>query len=73
MVSFLTKLVNSLLDAPGEFVDVASQGPIAALLVAMGAVFVGAAVLAGGVLGLRAVVDLLTPFRPGREHRPRGR
>ncbi|WP_233263408.1 hypothetical protein [Halorhabdus sp. CUG00001] len=73
MASFLTKLVNSLFDAPAEFVDVASQGPISALLVALGALFVGAAVLAGGVLGLRAVVDLLTPFRSDRVHRPRDR
>ena len=74
MADFLTNLLNSIVDMPAKFVDVAAhEPPIGAVLIAFGALFVTLAVLAGGYLTLGAVVDLLTPFRPAREHRPRGR
>jgi Na+-transporting methylmalonyl-CoA/oxaloacetate decarboxylase gamma subunit len=73
MASFLTQLINSIVDMPGKFVDVMLHDPISAVLVGMGAVFVGLAVLAGGVLTLSAVVEFLTPGRPDREHRPQAR
>ncbi|MFB6202581.1 MAG: hypothetical protein ABEI98_11310 [Halorhabdus sp.] len=73
MASFLTDLIESVLELPGKFLDVATHDPISAVLLGFGALFVGLAVAAGGVLTLRAVVESLSPFRPAREHRPRGR
>ncbi|MFW5956285.1 MAG: hypothetical protein ACOCQY_02665 [Halorhabdus sp.] len=73
MASFLSELLNSGIDMPGKFLEVATQDPISAILVVFGAVFVGGAVLAGAYLGLGAVVDLLRPSRPAAVHRPRGR
>ena len=73
MASFLSDLLNSIVDMPGKFVDVATHDPISAILVAFGALFVGGAVLAGAYLGLGAVVDLVRPSRPGAVHQPRGR
>ncbi|WP_135667583.1 hypothetical protein [Halorhabdus rudnickae] len=73
MATFLTKLLDSIVEMPAKFADVAMHDPIGAVLIAFGALFVGLAVLAGGVLSLGAVLDLFSPFRPAREHRPRGR
>lgn len=71
MAGFLTDLLESIVTLPGAFADVAMQGPIAALLVGLGALFVGLAVLAGGALTIGALVDLITPTRRDRVHRPR--
>ncbi|WP_136689452.1 hypothetical protein [Halorhabdus amylolytica] len=73
MATFISDLLDSIVEMPARFVDVAMHDPIGAVLIAFGALFVGLAVLAGGVLSLGAALDLLRPFRPAREHRPRGR
>jgi len=73
MAGFLTELLDSIVGLPARFGAVAMHDPIGAVLIAIGAVFVGLAVLAGAFLSAGAVLDLVTPFRPGRAHRPRGR
>lgn len=67
-MSTLSDLIDSIATAPGEFADVATQGPIEALLVLFGAIFVGAPVIFFGVLVLGAAVDLVTPESFGAEH-----
>ena len=67
-MSILSRLVDSMMEAPGEFVDVATQGPIEGLLVLFGAIFVGAPLVFFGVLVLGAAVDLVTPESFGAEH-----
>jgi hypothetical protein len=67
-MSVLTRLVESIVDMPGEFADVAAQGPIEALLVLSGAILVGLPVAFFGVLLLGALADLVTPESFGAEH-----
>ena len=58
-MSILSDLVESIVDAPGEFIDVAAQGPIEALLVAMGILLVGLPLVFFGVLVLGAAIELV--------------
>lgn len=68
-MSIASRLVQSLLEFPGMIADVAAQGPIQAILVVFGALFIGAAGLVFGLLALAAIVKLLTPSSsPGRRH-----
>lgn len=68
-MSVLSRLIQSVLDAPGMFLDIATQGPISAILLAMGALLVAVAVAVFGGLTAAAVVELLTPSRSsGRRH-----
>lgn len=71
-MNLLTELVEDTLEVPGKFADVAAQGPIEAILVAFGALFVLGASAVFGVLTLGAVVDLLTPESMEATH-PEGR
>lgn len=67
-MSTLSRLVDSIIAMPGEFADVAMQGPIEGLLVLMGAILVGAPTLFFGALVAGAFVDLVTPESFGAEH-----
>lgn len=60
-MSFVSDLVDSILDAPDQFIDVATQGPIEGFLVLMGALLVGLPLVVFGVLVLGAVVELVVP------------
>jgi hypothetical protein len=71
-MNLLTELIEDTLAMPGEFADVATQGPIEALLVAAGAVLVLGSSAVFGVLTLGALVDFLTPSSTGATH-PEGR
>lgn len=64
----VSQLIESIMDAPGEFLEVATQGPVEALLVLIGAVFVilPSALLAYLVLG--AGIDLVKPGQKGAKH-----
>lgn len=64
----VSQLIESIMDVPGEFLEVAMQGPIEALLVLIGAVFVilPSALLA--YLALGAAVDLVKPGQTGTRH-----
>lgn len=67
-MSVLSDLAESIADAPGEFADVATQGPVEALLVAMGAVLIIAPMVFFGLLVLGAVVEFVTPDRTAVQH-----
>jgi len=60
-MSVISELIDSVLKMPGEFADVALQGPVTLLLVVMGAILVGIPSAALGYLALGVTVDLLLP------------
>ncbi|SDJ22992.1 hypothetical protein SAMN05216226_101231 [Halovenus aranensis] len=60
-MSALSKIIDSIVDMPGEFADVAAQGPAEGLLLAFGALFVVLPSVALGYLVLGAGLDLVTP------------
>jgi hypothetical protein len=62
------QLVQSILDMPGKFVDIALFDPISAVLILVGAALVGAASAVFGYLSLGAALSLV--FRPGSGRSP---
>jgi hypothetical protein len=60
-MSVISELIQSIIDMPAEFADVAAQGPVEGLLVLVGAIFVIVPSIALGYLTLGVVVDLLLP------------
>lgn len=68
MQSLVTELVQSIIDMPGRFIDIALADPISAVLILIGAVLVGAASAAFGYLSLGAALSLVT--RPGSGRSP---
>ncbi|MEF8821460.1 MAG: hypothetical protein V5A52_04220 [Halovenus sp.] len=60
-MSVLSELIQSIIDMPGEFADVALQGPVEAILVLSGAILVGLPLVLFTYLLLGAAVDLVTP------------
>ena len=66
MQSLLTDLIDSIVSMPGEFATVANHDPLAAVLVAVGAVFMLVSFGVFGYLTLGALVDLVTPDLSGR-------
>jgi hypothetical protein len=69
-MSVITQLVQSVLEFPGMIADVAAQGPIQAILVLFGALFIGLAVVVIGLLVLGVAVDVVTPPRGSPTYRP---
>lgn len=67
-MSTLSRLIDSVIQAPGEFVDVATQGPAEGLLVLFGALFIGLPLGFFAILVLGALVDLVTPESFGATH-----
>lgn len=67
-MSILSRFIDSLIQTPGEFADVAAQGPAEAILVLMGAILVGAPLIFFVVLVLGAAVELVMPESFGAEH-----
>jgi len=67
-MSLVSEFVQSLVDAPGEFADVAAQGPIEAFLVLMGALLVGAPLILFGLLVAGVAADLVIPDSIGESH-----
>jgi len=67
-MSLVSEFVRSLVDTPGEFADVAAQGPIEAFLVLMGAVLVGAPLILFGLLVGGAAADLVIPDSVRESH-----
>jgi hypothetical protein len=67
-MSLVSEFVQSLVDAPGEFADVAAQGPIEAFLVLMGALLVGAPLIVFGLLVAGVAADLVIPDSVGESH-----
>ena len=58
------ELLNSVIEMPFRFAEVAMHDPLSAVLVAFGALFVGLAVGAFGYLTLGAAVAFLSVERP---------
>jgi ABC-type phosphate transport system permease subunit len=57
------QLVQSVLEFPGMIAQVAAQGPVQALLVVLGGVFIGLPVVLLGLFGLLWLANLLNPSR----------
>ena len=68
MQSLPTQLVQSIIDMPGRFIDIALADPISAVLILIGAVLVGAASAVFGYLSLGAAASLV--MRPGSGRSP---
>jgi hypothetical protein len=58
---FVQELVQSVLDLPGQFLDVAMHDPLGAVLLIIGATITTASVAFFGLLVLGSVLDLFTP------------
>jgi hypothetical protein len=72
LTSAATTFVESILEMPGKFADIAMHDPLSAILLASGALFVGIAVAAFGYLSLGAFFSLFTvetSTRPPRQGR----
>lgn len=67
-MSAVSKIIESVVDMPGEFADVAAQGPIEAILVLFGALFVVVPSAILGYLALGAGLDLVIPGRTETRH-----
>lgn len=55
-----SQLVDSLIQMPGHFADVAAHDPVSAVLIAIGALLTALPVLALGYLTLGAVISVLS-------------
>jgi len=62
------QFVQSILDMPGKFAEIAMADPISAVLILIGAALVGAASAVFGYLTLGAAVSLVV--RPGSGPKP---
>lgn len=69
-MSLLTDLIDSLLAMPGEFAAIAGHDPLAALMLAVGAVLVTVSVGYFGLLVLGSLLNLVTPSGGGRSYPP---
>lgn len=69
-MSLIGDLIQSIVDTPGAFADVALQSPATVTLVTLGALLVAVAVGVAAWLVLGAGVELVTPPPEGRTHRP---
>lgn len=58
----VVRLLQSALELPGEFIEVAAHDPLSAALVAIGSVLVGGTYLAG------AAFELVRPAQPEETH-----
>jgi len=68
MQSLVSQFVQSILEMPGKFLDIALTDPVSALLILVGAALVGVASAVFGYLSLGAVFSLF--FRPGSGRSP---
>lgn len=68
MQSLVSQLLQSILEMPGRFLDIALTDPISALLILIGAALVGGASAVFGYLTLGAAVSLV--MRPGSGRSP---
>lgn len=67
-MSAISDLVESIVDMPGEFADVAMQGPIEAVLLAFGALFVVVPSVVFTYLALGAGIDIIKPGHAETRH-----
>ncbi|MFC6975330.1 hypothetical protein ACFQL1_12810 [Halomicroarcula sp. GCM10025709] len=60
MQSLPTQLVQSIIDMPGKFIDIALADPISAILILIGATLVGLSSAVFGYLSLGAFLSLFS-------------
>ncbi|WP_324756378.1 hypothetical protein [Haloarcula montana] len=60
MQGLLSQLVQSVIDMPGKFIDIALGDPISAILILIGATFVGLSSAVFGYLSIGAVLSLFS-------------
>lgn len=60
-MSVHTRLIESALEAPGEFVDIATHDPLSAVLLVFGVLLVGLPMAVFGVMGIGVIAELLNP------------
>ena len=68
MQSLTSQLIQSVLDMPGKFLDIALTDPVSAVLILIGAALVGVASAVFGYLSLGAAASLV--IRPGSGRSP---
>ena len=68
MQSLLVELIQSIIDMPGRFIEIALFDPLSAILILIGAVFVGVSSAVFGYLTVGAAVSLV--MRPGSGQSP---
>jgi len=68
MQSLLVELLQSILEMPGRFLDIALTDPISALLILIGAALVGLSSAVFGYLSIGALFSLF--IRPGSGRSP---
>ena len=73
MQSLVMELLDSIISFPDRFIDIALSDPLSALLIAFGALFVGASSAVFGYLTLGAAVDLIMPDVSGQQPPRAGR
>lgn len=72
MQGLLTQLIQSIVEMPARFADVALADPLSAILILFGTLFVGAASVVFGYLTLGAALSLvMRPGSGGRSPPPR--
>lgn len=64
----LAELLESALEAPGQFVDIAAHDPISALLLGIGGLIITASVGFFGILVAGAVVEFVVPDSTDTSH-----
>lgn len=64
----VAELLRSIFELPGEFLEVATHDPVAAVLIAIGAVLVGGPMLVGGIYVAGAFLELVSSGPRGEQH-----
>ena len=64
----VVELLRSILELPGEFLEVATHDPVAAVLIAIGAVLVGGPMLVGGIYVAGALLEVVSSGPRGEQH-----
>jgi len=70
MQSLVSQFIQSVLDMPGRFLDIALSDPVSAVLILIGAALVGVASAVFGYLSLGAVASLFIGPGSGRSPPP---
>lgn len=67
---FIRRLLQSILDMPGEFVNIATHDPLAAVMLAVGSIIMLVSIGYFTLLALGSVADVFTPEPGGQPRRP---
>lgn len=67
---FIQELLNSLIDMPGKFADIAMHDPLSAVLLTVGAILTTLSVAYFSLLTVGSLLDLVTPEAGGPPRQP---